>query len=492
MSVTIAGVTYTNIGSTFTALASASSDSYAFGNITIPSQVNIPSVGDCTVVGFGSYAFQNCTLLSGISLPSTINTIGQLAFKATGLTSISIPNSVTFIGAGAFRESSALTSIHISKSLTNLLFLTFYACPVLTSVTFDNDSLLNTIGNSAFQYCNSLPSISIPSGVTSMGSAVFENCTALAKVAFLQVGGNFNYITGTIISGSGSRVAYIYSTTGGQSTLTSTAGFTSISYLSDSGTVSPSTLPSWYSNTLTYTSTSTPTIDWISGTTYQLTKSNGDVLSTFTPTGSPTATYTFNNVSIVPTGVITLNIPFVAYGFQVTVEAVCFKEDAKILTDKGYVPVQDLRKGSLVKTALNGYVPVDMIGKRLMNHVASNERIKEQLYKCGMDEYPEVFEDLVVTGCHSILVDKFVSEEEKQKAVEVNGDLYVTDKKYRLPACVDERAKVYETAGTYTIYHFALENNDYYMNYGVYANGLLVETSSKRYLKELSNMELIE
>jgi len=37
----------------------------------------------------------------------------------------------------------------------------------------------------------------------------------------------------------------------------------------------------------------------------------------------------------------------------------------------------------------------------------------------------------------------------------------------------------------------ALENDDYYMNYGIYANGLLVESCSKRYLKEESNMELI-
>jgi len=36
----------------------------------------------------------------------------------------------------------------------------------------------------------------------------------------------------------------------------------------------------------------------------------------------------------------------------------------------------------------------------------------------------------------------------------------------------------------------ALENNDYYMNYGIFANGLLVETTSKRYIKELSNMTL--
>ena len=51
------------------------------------------------------------------------------------------------------------------------------------------------------------------------------------------------------------------------------------------------------------------------------------------------------------------------------------------------------------------------------------------------------------------------------------------------------RAKVYEVPGEYTIYHVALENEDNYMNYGIYANGLLVETCSKRYLKELSGME---
>lgn len=30
------------------------------------------------------------------------------------------------------------------------------------------------------------------------------------------------------------------------------------------------------------------------------------------------------------------------------------------------------------------------------------------------------------------------------------------------------------------------------MNYGIYANGLLVESCSRRYLKEMSNMSLIE
>jgi hypothetical protein len=89
-------------------------------------------------------------------------------------------------------------------------------------------------------------------------------------------------------------------------------------------------------------------------------------------------------------------------------------------------------------------------------------------------------------------VDDFVSVEQREKVKEVLGDTYITDRKYRLPACVDDRASLYETPGKHTIYHLALDNDNYYSNYGIYANGLLVETCSKRYLKELSNMELIE
>jgi Hint domain len=170
----------------------------------------------------------------------------------------------------------------------------------------------------------------------------------------------------------------------------------------------------------------------------------------------------------------------------------CFKEDIKILTNKGYIPVQDLRKGDLVKTLNHDFKRIDMIGKREIYHPALKERIKDQLYKCSQSEYTEIFEPLIITGCHSILVDNFISEEQKQKVIEVNGKIYVTDNKYRLPACADPRTYVYETPGTYTIYHLALENDNYYMNYGIYANGLLVETCSKRYLKELSNMTLIK
>jgi len=171
----------------------------------------------------------------------------------------------------------------------------------------------------------------------------------------------------------------------------------------------------------------------------------------------------------------------------------CFKEDTQILTNKGYVLIQDLRKGDLIKTLRDGYKPINMIGKREIYHEAlKEERIKEQLYKCSKEQYPDVFEDLIITGAHCILVDSFKDDLEREKTIEVNGRIFVTDGRYRLPACVDSRTTVYENKGMYTIYHFALEHDNFIMNYGIYANGLLVETCSKRYLQEDSGMILIE
>ena len=198
-------------------------------------------------------------------------------------------------------------------------------------------------------------------------------------------------------------------------------------------------------------------------------------------TGTSGNTVTNNNV-----GTFAL-LPFTAPSAPST-NVVCFKEGAQILTNDGYRPVEQLRKGDLIQTVEHGFLPIDMIGKREIVHEALNERIKNQLYRCN---HEDVFDELVITGCHSILVEDFFSEEQREKTMEYNkGRVFITDNHYRLPAFLDDRTSVYEPAGTYTIYHFALENEDYYMNYGVYANGLLVETCSKRYLKEKANMSL--
>jgi hypothetical protein len=173
-------------------------------------------------------------------------------------------------------------------------------------------------------------------------------------------------------------------------------------------------------------------------------------------------------------------------------QMVCFKEDSKILTIHGYKHIQDLRKGDLVKTINNEFKPIELIGKQTRYHPAlRNERIKDQLYRCSQTNFPEVFDHLIITGCHSILVDE-LTEDQIVESTKVNGKVYITEGKYRLPACVDERTSVYAHPGMYTIYHLALENEDPIMNYGIYANGLLVESCSIRFMKDLSMLSLIE
>ena len=132
-----------------------------------------------------------------------------------------------------------------------------------------------------------------------------------------------------------------------------------------------------------------------------------------------------------------------------------------------------------------------MIGTTKIYNSGNDLRSPNKLYKCSPSNYPELTQDLFITGCHSILVDH-LTEYQREKTKEILNDIYVTDRKYRLIACLDERAIPYEEEGLFDIYHLALDNDDYYMNYGIYANRLLVETSSKRYLKEVSGMTLIE
>jgi hypothetical protein len=191
---------------------------------------------------------------------------------------------------------------------------------------------------------------------------------------------------------------------------------------------------------------------------------------------------------------------FNTHPFYVYPSAPCFLEGTQILCNIGgigtidgtdiYIPIENMKPGTFVKTSKDGYKKVELIGKGTIQNPATDERIENRLYKCSTSEYPELKNDLYITGCHSILVDS-LTDKQREETIKCLGKIYITDNKYRLMAYIDEKAQPWNSQGDFTIWHFALENNDYFMNYGVYANGLLVETCSKRYMNELSNMTLL-
>ncbi len=173
----------------------------------------------------------------------------------------------------------------------------------------------------------------------------------------------------------------------------------------------------------------------------------------------------------------------------------CFLEGTRILCQvdgtETYLPVETLQSGTLVKTSRDGFKAVELIGKRTISNSGTSERTEDRLYTCSKAAYPELTEDLIVTGCHSILVDT-LTDVQREATLAALGKIFVTDRKYRLMAHIDERAEPWASAGDHTVWHFALENEDDGMNYGVYANGtLLVETCSIRFLKNRANMTLL-
>ena len=180
---------------------------------------------------------------------------------------------------------------------------------------------------------------------------------------------------------------------------------------------------------------------------------------------------------------------------QMVINATCFLEGTKILAMNSkykvkYIPIEELKPGMLVKTLHAGFVPIKYIGYSTIYNPGLATRVRDQLFKCTKSAYPELIEDLVLTGNHSVLVDT-ITDEEREQITETLGGIYVTERKYRLPVFNDKRAVTYEHRGDFRIWNLALENEDYYSNYGIYANGLLVETTSCRYIKEISRMTLI-
>jgi hypothetical protein len=174
----------------------------------------------------------------------------------------------------------------------------------------------------------------------------------------------------------------------------------------------------------------------------------------------------------------------------------CFLEGSTILclvdNEEKYLPIQEMRKGTLVKTIQHGYRKVELIGRKPFINSGSIERGEQQLYICSKEKYPELTEDLVLTGDHSILVDT-ITEEQRKRMTEILGEIFVTENKYRLLTFLDNRSEPWSSKGEHTIWHFALESDNIYVNYGVYANGgLKVESSPIRFIRDKAFMELIE
>ena len=149
-------------------------------------------------------------------------------------------------------------------------------------------------------------------------------------------------------------------------------------------------------------------------------------------------------------------------------KGMCFLKGTKILTNKGWICVEDLEVGHKVRTLRNGYKTITLVGSNLLPK-------SESLHK-----YPE--SDLVITGRHRILLDSIYMTEMVGRIVLIEGKVPMMAKK-------DPTAIPFLHNGDQMVYGFVLDSSHEDLNYGVWANGKLVESSLFYWVESMDRIE---
>lgn len=157
---------------------------YAFNGCT-----SLQSIDLSQLTVLGARAFYGCTSLTSVNLLNTtqIEAIPEYAFyNCRQLTSVMLPDSITSIGQYAFSSSSSsypmgLRSIVIPDSVVTIDRYAFSYCKTLTDLEISENSKLETIGNSAFQY-SAITTVYLPKSLTKIDSSAFYDCTKLLEV----------------------------------------------------------------------------------------------------------------------------------------------------------------------------------------------------------------------------------------------------------------------------------------------------------------------
>ena len=119
---------------------------------------------------------------------SGISSIGYSDDVAMSIKSVKMPmnsDSFTYIGGAAFQGCTSITALTIPASVTQIgsisgSFGSFTDMTSLESVTFAENSKLETLGANAFAGCEKLRSLTLPNSLKNVGGTVVSGCTALS------------------------------------------------------------------------------------------------------------------------------------------------------------------------------------------------------------------------------------------------------------------------------------------------------------------------
>jgi|GEM_PF-3376447 len=132
------------------------------------------------VTSIGPKAFYECSALTTVRLSDTLTELGSEAFSYSGITAISIPSSITNLPARIFQYCEKLIEVALPNNITVIREETFDSCTSLVHINIP--SRVTSIEKKAFSNCSSITNLSLPNTLTSIGSSAFMNCTSLTSI----------------------------------------------------------------------------------------------------------------------------------------------------------------------------------------------------------------------------------------------------------------------------------------------------------------------
>ena len=161
------------------------------------------------VTEIGEAAFSAAHSLKGLSVrqadgstapgfPSSLVTIGQEAFNATGLGSVDLPASVRTIGDAAFNAIERLSHVGLNEGLVSIGSSAFRTTGITEIVIPDS---VTTVGSSAFSECSALTSAHIGRGVEAgQLSDAFTSSRQLSGFTVAPDNGSYEAVDGVLYS----------------------------------------------------------------------------------------------------------------------------------------------------------------------------------------------------------------------------------------------------------------------------------------------------